>query len=115
MIQLHEMTQHYLECALWSSTNDDGEPLEEAICDLPEKILIEAEKDCQQFLANYADDIDGHYKQAGHDFWLTRNHHGAGFWDGDWSKEVGERLTKAAHQFSQRTFYHGDDGLLYLG
>lgn len=21
---------------------------------------------------------------AGHDLWLTRNGHGAGFWDGDW-------------------------------
>ena len=25
---------------------------------------------------------------AGHDFWLTRNGHGAGFWDGDWIAPV---------------------------
>lgn len=23
-------------------------------------------------------------ERIGHDFWLTRNGHGAGFWDGDW-------------------------------
>lgn len=32
-------------------------------------------------------------KRAGHDFWLTSQGHGAGFWDGDW-KTYGEMLTK---------------------
>ncbi len=33
--------------------------------------------------------------QAGHDFWLTQNDHGAGFWDGDWPK-YGNTFTKLA-------------------
>jgi len=35
--------------------------------------------------------------QAGHDFWLTRNGHGAGFWDGDWP-ETGDALTEASKE-----------------
>lgn len=37
--------------------------------------------------------------RAGHDFWLTRNGHGAGFGDGDWPEEAGEKLSEAARSF----------------
>jgi hypothetical protein len=52
-------------------------------------------------------------EQAGHDFWLTRNLHGAGFWDGDWP-EVGDKLTAISEQFGELWAYLGDDGLIYL-
>lgn len=32
-----------------------------------------------------------------HDYWLTRNHHGAGFWDRGLG-DLGDRLTEAAQQ-----------------
>jgi hypothetical protein len=51
--------------------------------------------------------------RAGHDFWLTRNGHGAGFWDGEWYKEVGERLTKASKAFGEVNIYVGDGDLIY--
>jgi hypothetical protein len=55
-------------------------------------------------------------RQAGHDFWLTRNGHGAGFWDRDvlsstgekWSggndhdgETLGEKLTEIAQSFGE--------------
>lgn len=52
--------------------------------------------------------------QAGHDFWLTRNRHGAGFWDGDWPEPYARTLTDAAHTFGECTLYVGDDGKLYI-
>jgi hypothetical protein len=51
---------------------------------------------------------------AGHDFWLTRNGHGAGFWDGDWPEPLATVLTDAAHAFGELSPYVGDDGLIYL-
>ena len=51
--------------------------------------------------------------RAGHDFWLTRNHHGAGFWDGDWPEPQATALTDAAHAFGERNLYLGDDGRIY--
>lgn len=51
-------------------------------------------------------------EQAGHDFALTRNGHGAGFWDRGLG-EIGDELTEAAHSFGQVSLYLGDDNLIY--
>jgi len=61
------------------------------------------------------DVINNHYTwdHAGHDFWLTRNHHGTGFWDRGLTH--GKQLTDVAHTFPEVSVYLGDDGLLYLG
>lgn len=47
-----------------------------------------------------------------HDFALTRNHHGAGFWDRGLG-EHGHALTDAAHAAGAAELYLADDGLLY--
>lgn len=61
--------------------------------------------------------------QAGHDFWLTRNGHGTGFWDhylefSDDDREqvrtIGKLLTDASHKFGQCDLYAGDDGKIYI-
>ena len=51
--------------------------------------------------------------QAGHDFWLTRNRHGAGFWDRGLG-ERGQRLTDAAHVYGESYLSIGDDGKVYV-
>jgi hypothetical protein len=44
--------------------------------------------------------------QAGHDFWLTRNRHGCGFWEStDWVPEIGLQLTDIAHSFGEISVY----------
>ena len=48
--------------------------------------------------------------RAGHDFFLTRCGHGAGYWDGDWPEPYAEILTKAAQAFCEVTPILGDDG-----
>jgi hypothetical protein len=50
--------------------------------------------------------------RAGHDFWLTRNGHGAGFWDRGLG-DLGERLSKAAKVYGEVYLYPGDDGKVY--
>lgn len=52
-------------------------------------------------------------EQAGHDLWLTRCGHGAGFWDRD--KPHGDELTALVGHgtiFDNRDVYVGDDGKL---
>ena len=51
---------------------------------------------------------------AGHDFALTRNGHGAGFWDGDWPEPAASELTAAAGREGAVEPYLGDDGLVYV-
>jgi hypothetical protein len=50
--------------------------------------------------------------QGGHDFWLTRNGHGAGFWDGDWPEEVGKRLTEASKKYGE-VYLYVQDGKIF--
>jgi hypothetical protein len=110
--------QAYIVAALWSSmdesTPEGGDFLDAnyGIEDLAPETLETMKADCEQFQAQNALDIEGCEEQAGHDFWLTRNHHGCGFWDGDWL-EAGERLTEACREYPEVTLYVGDDGLIY--
>lgn len=58
-------------------------------------------------------DPDDSAHPVAHDFWLIRNHHGAGFWDGDYPEDIGKRLTALAHTFGDCDLYVGDDGKIY--
>lgn len=52
--------------------------------------------------------------KIGHDFWLTRNGHGSGFFDGDYDDDIGEALTDIAQSFGEAYLYLGDDDKLYI-
>lgn len=116
--QLDEFTRHYLAAALWSSTDDSGEPLDAnySIGDLAPETLHAAIADCARFqLMNVCDlEAVADLATAGHDFWLTRCGHGAGFWDGDYPQEIGERLTQASQRFGELSPVVGDDGKIYF-
>ena len=38
-------------------------------------------------------------ERIGHDFWLTRNGHGAGFWDGDWDEDFSKIACDVCEKF----------------
>ena len=122
-----EFRNAYISALLWAEHDESGEPLDANYSeeDLAPEALEQIEADCAAFFnANatllndtnclrYGPDF-GPVVRAGHDFWLTRNGHGAGFWDGDWAEPVGEALTVAAKSFGECSPYVGDDGLIYL-
>ncbi len=116
---MDKFTRAYIEAALWSSTDNSdasgGLPLDFSfgVEEIAPETLASILDDCTAFQEAHANDIGDNLVQAGHDFWLTRNHHGAGFWDGDWPDDVGERLTEASHAFGSVDLYVGDDGLIY--
>lgn len=115
--QLTAFQKAYLICAFWSSTDNDGDPLDEnyAMTDLDPATVDQMIADCDKFTADNAADLEGEdMSLAGHDFWLTRNGHGAGFWDGDWEEKKGERLSKSAMAFNESDLYVGDDGKIYI-
>lgn len=68
----------------------------------------------QAYDLSSGDGADTGYDLAGHDFALTRNGHGAGFWDGDLPEELGNRLTTAAVSVGECWPYLGDDGTVYV-
>jgi hypothetical protein len=114
---LDDFTRSYIETALFTSTQDEGIPLEREydIEDIAPSSLNAMVSDCQQFQQQNAEALQEKSSiQGGHDFWLTRNGHGAGFWDGDWP-ENGKTLTLAAKKFGEANLYVGDDGYIYQG
>lgn len=111
--------REYMVCALWSSTGDDGEPLDAnySIDDMAADTRDAMTADCHDFLDSNTQLLAGILMreppgQAGHDFWLTRNGHGAGFWDRGLG-EVGRKLTEAAKVYGSQDLYIGDDGKIY--
>jgi len=123
MPEIDSFTSAYIECAFWSSHFDCvGSANVYGAEDLAPETLAQIVKDCRRFQLENYDVLEAEYlsdlplanvTHAGHDFWLTRNGHGAGFWDGDWSKANGEKLTEACKAFGEVELYVGDDGKIY--
>ena len=113
----------YLTALLWSSLSEDDQPLDENYDfeDIAPITKLEAREDITQFLdlANeFVPDWPQYWtnSQLGLDFWLTRNGHGAGFWDRYSNGKgalAGDRLTKIAKTFGSIDPYVGNDGLIY--
>lgn len=114
---MDKFTQSYLTTALWSSTDDNGEPLDDtySIDDLSDEAVEKAKQDVENFLVKAGPLLDKYDDSiAVHDFWLTRNRHGAGLWDGDYGDSDGKALTKLSHSFGEINLYVGDDNKLYF-
>lgn len=109
---LDDFTLAYIEAALWASnatddaTGEEYESLEQFdIDDIDAATLAVLIADCAKFQAENKLPAYGHREysdaeMAGHDFWLTRNGHGAGFWDRGLG-EVGEQLSDAARNYGE--------------
>lgn len=131
---IRAFVQGYMVCALWSSCGPDAtEPYTCGSLDElfgPEDIAPEARRamlsDCVDFIRSNRADLEkyaeaircypsegGPWAYAGHDFWLTRNRHGAGFWDRGLGA-LGDRLSDAAKAYGGCDLWPGDDGRVYL-
>ena len=124
-MNLEKFYRAYVVAALWSSTDDDGEPFADmySIDDISEECKAAMLESCKDFIEANASDLAAYGEEmacekwsaedrAGHDFWLTHNGHGAGFWDRGLDG-LGDRLSKAAKVYGSIDLYVGDDGLIY--
>ena len=118
------MKQAFLITLLWSSSDDEGEPLdrEYSISDIDDpdnaidrvlcqfKSMVEADPVLIN-LENIVELTGNDYDRIAHDLCLTINCHGAGFWDGDYSPDrigsgiIGDRLTAISHYFTKIGLY----------
>jgi hypothetical protein len=105
-IDLDAFVMAYLECAAWSTSYSDGEGrdrgengennLDEVDAEWSDEAQEQARKECADFIEANRSDLEGlDAEQCGHDFWLTRNGHGAGFWDRGYGPR-GDRLADAS-------------------
>jgi hypothetical protein len=95
---MDEFTKAYIECAKFTENRKSFDP----------ETVTAMIGQCKRFQMENAADIavgprvaEPALAKAGRDFWMTRNRHGVGFWDGGWPSGVAGRLTVAAHEFGE--------------
>ncbi len=121
LIDIPAMLAGYLECLLWASCDEGGKPLDADYfpTDIDEASQNEAREDCIDFVRQCSEqniDLEAlptDSARIGHDLWLTRNRHGAGFWDRGYG-DIGDRLTDIAHGMGSRDAYACDDGGVHV-
>lgn len=129
MARLDSFTQGYIAAALWSSTAYNSpeerkqDPNHEGRFDasfkkcgynrLSRALVQQIDRDCAAFQRDNANLLAVWYaefhetpERAGQDFWFTRNHHGAGFWDRWTAGDIGAKLTEAAHAYGSVDLYY---------
>ena len=99
---MDEFTKSYIICALWSCNKPNGDNYEEYdIEDIEAESLEGIIQDCTAFQEENIELLVGlDMSKCGHDFCLTRNHHGSGFWDRGLG-EIGQNLTQSAEKYNE--------------
>jgi hypothetical protein len=97
-----EFYNAYLECINFTETGDIGQP--ESGADLDPDFLRDSLIDCLSFYGSvFCYLSNDEISQAGHDFWLSRNGHGAGFFDRDYamSNAIADKFQAYAEAYGQ--------------
>lgn len=119
--KLDSFTQGYVHAIFFTECHSDNPELVDAtFSDLAPETLATIIADCAAFQEANTTLLDTacntpryDSKRAGTDYWLTRNGHGAGFWDRGLG-ETGSRLSDMARLDGSRYAYKGDDEKLYI-
>ena len=102
----------YLDTACWSACADGDEFYAN---ELSEQAQAEMADDLRLFLSENEADIGDHTVRAAECFALSRNGHGAGFFDdGTWSQAVRARLQAAARPYGEQGLYRDDSGNIQI-
>lgn len=115
--EIETFERAYIEALIWTATTEAGETLDQAGYDgddLSDEARQSIREDVEDFLGahvaiirelDYKDDHGyGNIALAGHDFLLTRQGQGVGFWDRGLG-EIGQSLTLAAHVYGDTSVW----------
>lgn len=131
---LTNLVDAYLETGLWSEScngtadHEDHvhtyadrpedcdaslEYMNYGVDDVSDTARVEATADCEAFLTSIRDerpDVLAHLslEDIGHNFWLTRNGHGTGFWDRGLPGDMGQWLTDLSRPYGTVSMYVHD-------
>ncbi len=119
---LDPFIQGYIHAMFFTDCNSDSDDLADATFDdLAGQALHEIICTCQCYQsvnaellsqAYASDSVDYDERQAGADYWYTRNGHGVGFWDRGLG-DVGQALSDET-EMPEMSIYRGDDNLVYV-
>lgn len=116
---LDVFTSAYIMAIYFTDTGDTDQPGSEAPLEPQARETIIRE--CREWQEQNAALLSEAYaregytaERAGHDFWLTRTGHGAGFWDREELRTdgLGDRLSDAARAAGDRWINETDAGMV---
>ena len=115
---LSAMTEGYVSCAFWTAPEDliaptSGEfDLSPHRSRIPAAMWAQARRVCERFYNENRADLSTYpATNAGIDLYLSRNGHGAGFWEDDYTDPpVGDRLQESARKLGEIDIYKGKGG-----
>lgn len=113
--QALEVVAGYRAAALWSSVGPDNEPLDVSPYSLSAEATQQFSDEAIEFVTSNAEHVLAFVEvtglgwgQIGHDFWLTRNGHGAGFWDRGVAGPAVDALVESSHAWGEQNLYVSD-------
>lgn len=119
MKDIAKILTHYFTAVLFTEEDNDGDmdngiaPGDFTVYNFSEDSKEKAEKDIKAFIELAGDKLeDWPEEQIGHDFWLTRCGHGAGFFDRDLPHA--KELQELCKQFEFHGEVYAENGVVYI-
>lgn len=112
------LVKEYQEAVVFTEEDLDGHDFsDESVEEIKDELLRFIEfvgwNEIQKIMG-FVNDWHMFKEMFAHDFWLTRNGHGSGFWDSPVWREYKDLLTEKSRKMGQHESYLGDDGLIYF-
>jgi hypothetical protein len=113
-LNVNDILDNYLEAAFWTEEQQNPELQNKMVSDIDSASLQKTKNDIMQFLRTALQQAGEELKtydskSIGHNLWLSRNGHGAGFFD-----DNNDKLQDIARNMKSSDLYIGDDGKVYL-
>lgn len=111
---VNEILNSYLETAIWAEESDENDLQGKTIQELDKNSKANSAIEIYQFLQKAqqeaSDELNTYDEEGiGHNLWLSRNGHGAGFFD-----DNNDKLQNLARNMKSVNIYSGDDGKIYI-
>ena len=111
---VNEILNSYLETAIWAEESDENDLQGKTIQEIDKNSKANSAIEIYQFLQKAqqeaSDELNTYDEEAiGHNLWLSRNGHGAGFFD-----DNNDKLQNLARNMKPVDIYLGNDNKIYI-
>jgi hypothetical protein len=113
-LNIDEILNSYLETALWAEESEENNLKDKTINDVDKESVVNSKIEIYNFIKKAQQEAPDELstydsKMLGHNLWLSRNGHGAGFFD-----DNNDKLQNLARSIKPVDIYLGNDGKVYI-
>jgi hypothetical protein len=113
-LNIDKILNSYIETAIWAEESDENDLQGKTINDVDKESVANSKIEIYNFIKKAqqeaSDELSAYDSETlGHNLWLSRNGHGAGFFD-----DNNDKLQNLARSMKPVDIYLGDDGKIYI-